>query len=443
MAQPASTAPDAREAASTEVPLEASALRDTMTRGASVMVLLTLAASVVNYASNLVFSRLLTTAEFGDLTAALAFAVIAAVPTAAAQTMIAERVARNLSLGHVEQMRWFIRHALGHVATVAVMVGVLYALALPLMISVLEIRAPGPAIALLPLIVLTFISPVALGVLQGMDRFIAFGLMTLAIAISRIAFGVPWAAAGGGSGGAVGGQAIGMLVVLLGVAWILREHILPRGTGAAMSGIRRRPSSAALSASAAFIAFAVISNLDILLVKFFLNSHDSGLYAALVTLEKVVIFLPGAVAVVMVPNAARARHSPEATKRVLRIAALLTIITTLVAAIPAALAPELVLRVMFGSRYLDAQDGVLPIVCAGAGLALLFLLVTYTVAIDDRRWTWIVVAGIALQVSAIAAFHDSPAQVATAQALVVLAVLAMNELTFHSLLRTSRARRRR
>jgi O-antigen/teichoic acid export membrane protein len=292
----------------------------------------------------------------------------------------------------------------------------------------------------LPLIVLTFISPVALGVLQGMDRFIAFGVMTLAIAVSRIAFGVPWAAADGGSGGAIGGQAIGMLVVLMGAGWLLREYILPRGSGAAMSGIRRRPSSAALSASAAFIAFAVISNLDILLVKFFLNSHDSGLYAALVTLEKVVIFLPGAVAVVMVPNAARARHSQEATKRVLRIAALLTIVTTLLAAIPAAVAPELMLKVMFGSRYLDAQDGVLPIVCAGAGLALLFLLVTYTVAIDDRRWTWLVAVGIALQVSGIAAFHSSPAQVATVQAIVVLLVLAMNELTFHSLLRTRRRR---
>jgi O-antigen/teichoic acid export membrane protein len=403
------------------------------------MVLLTLAASAVNYASNLVFSRLLTTAEFGDLTATLAFAVIAAVPTAAAQTMIAERVARSLALGQIDQMRWFIRHALGHVVTVALMVGLLYALALPLMINLLEIRAFGPALALLPLIVLTFISPVALGVLQGMDRFIAFGLMTLAIAVSRIAFGVPWAAADGGSGGAVGGQAIGMFVVLAGAAWILREHIMPRGSGAAMSGVRRRPSSAAISASAAFIAFAVISNLDILLAKFFLGSQQSGLYAALVTLEKVVIFLPGAVAVVMVPNAARARHSPEATKRVLRIAALLTVITTLVAAIPAAIAPELVLRVMFGSRYLDAEGGVLPIVCAGAGLALLFLLVTYTVAIDDRRWIRIVVAGIALQIAAIAAFHDSPAEVATAQALVVLAVLVINELTFHSLLRTGRA----
>ena len=123
-----------------------------------------------------------------------------------------------------------------------------------------------------------------------------------------------------------------------------------------------------------------------------------GLYAALATVAKVVIFLPGAVAVVMVPNAARARHSPEASRRVLRLAALLVLATTLVAAIPAALAPELVVRVMFGSDYVNASDGVLPIVGAGAGLALLYLLVTYAVAIDDRRWTLLLLAGVVAQI---------------------------------------------
>lgn len=413
-----------------------------MGRGATVMVMLTLVASGVNYLSNLVFSRLLSPAEFGDFTAVLAFAVIAAVPTAAAQTIIAERVARSVAEGRVEQVRWLIRHALGHVVAVAAMVGLLYALALPLVIELLEIRAPGPAIALLPLLILTFISPVALGALQGMDRFIAFGLMILAIAVSRIAFGAPWAASGGGSGGAIGGQAIGLLVVLIGAAWLLRDQLMPRGSGAATSGLRRKPTPAALSASAAFVAFAVISNLDILLAKFFLSSHEVGLYAALATVSKVVIFLPGAVAVVMVPNAARARHSPEESRRVLRIAALLVVVTTLVAAVPAALAPELVVRLMFGSEYVDAQAGVLPIVCAGAGLALLYLLVTYAVAIDDRRWSWIVVAGVALQVGGIAAFHASPAQVATVQAVVVLVVLLLNETAFHSLLRTRRSARR-
>jgi O-antigen/teichoic acid export membrane protein len=410
-----------------------------MTRGATVMVLLTLVASAVNYASNLIFSRLLNPAEFGDLTAILAFAVIAALPTGAAQTVIAERIARNAAEGRTEQNRWLIRHALGHVVTVAAMVGVLYALSLPLVIELLEIRAPGPAIALLPLLVLTFISPVAVGVLQGMDRFIAFGVMTLAIAVSRIAFGVPWAAAGGGSGGAVGGQAIGLFVVLLVTGWILRDQLLPRGSGAATSGIKRRPTPAALSASAAFIAFAVISNLDILLAKLFLTPHDVGLYAALATIAKVVIFLPAAIAVVMVPNAARARHSPAASRRVLRIAALLVVATSLIAALPAAVAPGFMIRVMFGGEYLAAQNGVLPMVFAGAGLALLYLLVTYAVAIDDRRWTWIVVAGVALQVAGVAAFHASPAQVATIQAAVVLVVLLLNEAAFHSLLRPQRS----
>jgi len=411
-----------------------------MTRGATVMVVLTFAASVVNYASNLIFSRLLNPAEFGDLTAVLAFAVLAGVPTAAAQTMIAERVARHAAQNQLDEMRWFVRHAVGRVVTAAAMVGVLYALALPLVIDLLEMRAPGPAIALLPLIVLTFILPVALGVLQGLDRFIAFGLMALAIALSRIVFGVPWAATGGGSGGAVGGQALGLLVVLIAAAWILRDQIAPRGSGAATSGLKQRPGSAALSASAAFIAFAVISNLDILLAKLFLDSHETGLYAALVTIEKIVIFLPGAVAIVMVPNAARARHSPEASRRVLRLAALLVLAATLLAAIPSALAPESLVRVMFGSEYLGAEDGVVPIVVAGAGLALLYLLVTYAVAIGDRRWTWIVVAGVALQVAGIAAFHADPAQVATVQAAVVVLVLLLNEAAFHSLLRTQRVR---
>ena len=36
-------------------------------------------------------------------------------------------------------------------------------------------------------------------------------------------FGIPWALAGGGPGGAIGGQAIGMLICVGGRAWVLRD----------------------------------------------------------------------------------------------------------------------------------------------------------------------------------------------------------------------------
>jgi O-antigen/teichoic acid export membrane protein len=410
-----------------------------MGKGASLMVMLTLVGSAVNYGSNLVFSRLLKPASYGDLTALLALLVVITIPTGAAQTVIAERVASYRANGRFERVGYLIRYAFAHVAVIAIAVGVLYTLSIPLVVDLLDLQATGPAIALAPLVMLTFLLPVAMGTLQGMDRYLAYGSMLLAIAVSRVAFGVPWALSpAGGSGGALAGQALGVGVVLVCAAWLLRSDLIRRGTGAASSGLRRKPDVRAVSASLAFIAFALISNLDILMAKLFLPSKEVGLYAALSTIGKVVMFLPGAVAVVMVPNAARARHSSRDAARVLRIAAMLVVITTVVAAVPAALQPELVIRTMFGAAYLGAKNGVLPIVCAGAGMALLYLLVIYTVAIEDRRWSMLIGGGILLQIAGISLFHDSPAQIAVVQAVVAGAVLLGNELAFHRLLMAPR-----
>jgi hypothetical protein len=111
-------------------------------------------------------------------------------------------------------------------------------------------------------------------------------------------------------------------------------------------------------------------------------------------------------------------------------------------AVPAALAPHLLLRLMFGAKYVSAAAGVLPIVCAGTCLALLYLLVVYTVAIEDRRLVWLLGGGVLLQVGAIAARHSSPAQIATVQACVIALLLIVNECVFHPILRGAAARRR-
>jgi O-antigen/teichoic acid export membrane protein len=402
------------------------------------MIVLTLLASIANYGSNIIFSRLLSPASYGDLTALIAFSVIAAVPTAAAQTVVAERIAVMLADGAYDQARYLIRHAVAHVSVIALILGAVYTACIPLIKPALGLQAIGPVVALAPLLVLSFFIPIAYGVLQGMERFVSLGAIMLAIALSRIVIGVPWTLAGGGAGGPLFGQAFGSLIALGASAYLLRKYLLRRGTGAARAGLRRRPDRRTLAASGVFIGFAVISNLDVLLAKLLLSAHAAGEYAALATVEKIVIFLPGAVAIAMVPSAATARHRDGSAGRVLRIASLLVATTTLLVALPAALAPHRILQFMFGSRYLSVAPGVLPIVCAGTGLALLYLLVVYTVAIQDRRAVWLLAGGVALQGAAIGAFHASPVQIATAQASVVTLVLIANECIFHPLLRAER-----
>lgn len=407
-------------------------------RATSVMVVLTLLASVTNYGSSIVFSHLLSTAQYGDLTALLAFTVVAAVPTGAAQTIMAERVAVLLAQGDRDRVRYLIRHAAAHVFTIAMVVGLLYGACIPLVTSAMGLQTVGPALALWPLLVLSLFLPVAYGILQGMERFVLLGALMLVVACSRLAFGIPWTLAGGGAGGPLFGQALGTVVALLAMVWLLRSYLLKRGTGAATSGLRRIPDRRTLAAGGAFTAFALISNLDVLLAKLLMSPNAAGIYAALVTVEKIIIFLPGAVAIVMVPSAARARLTDRSAGRVLRIAGLLVAITSLIAAVPAALAPHLVLRLMFGQKYVGAAAGVLPIVCAGAFLALLYLLVVYTVAIQDRRWVWLLVGGVVLQVSSILLLHSTPIEVAIVQASVIALVLVANELLFHPILRQRR-----
>ena len=399
----------------------------------AVLAVLTTVANIINYASSLVFSRVLEPVGFGELTSLLALSLILAVPLAAAQTVIAERIAVPYATGDYDRVRYLIRYALGHVAVLGLAVGAIYTICIPLVIPGLDIREPGPAIALAPLVVLNFISPVVQGALQGMERFAAFGAALFATALSRLAFGVPWALAGGGAGGAIGGQAIGLLVITALFAWRYREWLIGRGTGAATRGMKRRIDAFSLSASGAFIAFAVLTNLDLILARVFLDNHDAGIYAAIATVAKIALFLPSAIAVILVPRVAQSRSTTGSGQAVLRRTAGIGFALALACLIPAVLVPGLVVDVMFGPGYEEARAGVLPAMISGSALAAIYLISVYAVAVRDRRWTMLLGGVIALQVVAISGFHGSPTELAWAQAATAVVALAANEAFLHSL----------
>jgi O-antigen/teichoic acid export membrane protein len=409
------------------------------------MIVLMAAASGVNYASNVVFSRVLTPASFGDLTVLLALTVIVAVPSGAAQTVVAARLAAHLAAGQPLKAAYLIRHAAAHVGVYVAILGLVYLASTPFLGDLLSLQSQTTLIALTPMLVLSCFTPLAFGILQGLGRFVALGLVLLWIAVARILIGVPWALSdfGGGPGGALLGMALGNLIALIVTGWVVREYLLRRGTGAATTGLRRRPGTEAISAGGAFIMFAVLSNFDVVLAKLSLSPGESGRYAALATIEKIIFFLPAAFMLLVVPRAARARVETGTATGVVRMTALAVASTTLLVVVPAAVAPEFVLRTMFGARYVDAADGVLPIALAGTGLALINLLVVYTVAMRDRRWPALLVAGAGVQAVAILTAGDTASDVAVAQAITVWLILLANELLFHPLLRAGRSARTR
>lgn len=407
-------------------------------RGAMGLALLTMVTSLVSYAGTLLLSRLLDPTGFGDLMALLALAIIIAIPAAAAQTVVASRVTFWRTAGTAEDLSRFVRHALAHMAVVATFATLLYAACIPLVVKAFSLQAPGPAIALTPLVGLSFFFAVIAGVLQGSERYALLGVLNLVVTFARYGLGVAWAAAGGGAGGAIGGQAIGIALVTVAALVLMRPMIAGRGSGAASSGLRRMPDLRTMTASLGFLAIAVLSTVDLVLAKAFMTPVDAGLYAALTVVGKAILFLPIALAQVVVPPAVKSQESAGGRAGVLRRSAVPITLSCAVIGIPLIVAPSFWMGLLFGQDYAGAGPGVLPMVIASVALSLLFLVLTFSVALADKVWALILVPGMVLQVVGIALFHASPAQVAWVQAAVMVALLLVNEFFFHPLVRRPR-----
>lgn len=404
--------------------------------GASTAVLTAanLLASLLNYGSNLAFGRLLEPHGYSELTALLAFTVIIGFSAAAAQTMLAERVAHYRSIGDLHTIRYLVRHSLAHIAVVGGIVSLLILVATPLLMSVLSISKPGPIIALSGLVFVSFFLPTVLGLMQGMELAAGYAALTLAAAVGRLVVGTLWAAAGGGAGGALAGQALGIVVACLGAAFALRHYGLRGGHGAVTRGIRRKPDLRALQAGGAFTLFAIMGNADVIAAKIVLDSTQAGYYAALATIAKIIAYLPAAALVLLVPRAATAVGAAERQSALRRGAAVSVGLMALIA-VPLALFPGMAVHVMFGDAYETATGGVHLAVLAGFGLGLISLLVTFSVTIRHGQWQWTLVAGLVSFALALTVWHDSAVDLARCQAFAVFITLLVNEVKFHSLVR--------
>ena len=162
-----------------------------MTRSVLLLSAITMVGSAVNYGSNLAFARVMTPASYGDLTSLLALSMVVAVPFTAAQTRVATRVAAHIGQGD-GTVQYTVRHALAQLGVIA-LVATLSTAAIPLVKRCFTSRRSAPPWPWPRSIFASFLFPALQGALQGIERWVAFGLVGLDVDSRRVAFGLPWA----------------------------------------------------------------------------------------------------------------------------------------------------------------------------------------------------------------------------------------------------------
>jgi len=391
-----------------------------------------MATNVISLALTIVFARLLGTSGYGAMAALMSAFLVLGIPGQALQVEFAKRVSTSPDHGRVagELARW-VRFLVAAAATTAV-VGLLLRDPIAGLIGVEEV--PYGAAGVLPTACIWLLLSVQRGVLQGIGSYRLVGFSLMGEALSRLAVGTALIGAGLGATGAFLGSGVSMAVIAV---------ILGRNLGAALpdpstlSSRARSMRDTLRGAVVPLVALALLAwlqNVDVIVVKHQAATDASASsYAAASVAAKTIFWVSVGLGLFLLPEAARRSHAGQDGRSVLvRTLGIVALVAVPMVAVYA-LAGQLLLETVFGSR-LDLASHALP--WLGAAMSILacgYLFVQYLLAVQSRIFlAALAVAAVAQPFVLIAAGTDLKAVALGLLAIQSAWVAVMAALSFRS-----------
>jgi O-antigen/teichoic acid export membrane protein len=245
------------------------------------------------------------------------------------------------------------------------------------------------------------------GILQGLQRFTSLSLNLSLELVIRTTVVFLLLKAGYAVSGAMAAVFVGLVLVFFLGLWSLRDHFR-RGQRRVYLRVMANFS---LTASVGIIGVLILYNQDVILAKHYLSDHDAGIYGGLNKIGTILYFLTLSVSQVLFPRVVEAIAREQHPGRILLSS--MGILTSLgaCALLVFAVAPGLVVGVLFGPSFRDAVPLVFPVGLIGLALALDNLLVQFFMAVHDRVFIPILALGVVAEAGLIVLFHAHVGQV--------------------------------
>ena len=382
--------------------------RATLAKGLILVGVATLVGNGAAYLLSMVAARILNQADFGALGALLGLLVILATLGISTQALAARRVATaNSDRAQVEEQLIRLSIFLGAMVIAAGIV-----VAWPIgMIFTIPTAAVATGIGSLGFVI---IGSAAMGIAQGREEHTRLSLAFIANGGGRALGGIIGVLALASVTGVGIGVFIGCAVgALIAYRLVRRPEWKPFGTkvGAGI-GVELGHVVHAL------MVLFTLTNVDILLARFFLTEDQSGQYAVGVLLAKIAFFLPNAIVIVLFP-----KMSAEASRRTVYIATGLTAVVGAVITTGAFMLGDLVVRILGGEQYLSMGSLIWLFALEGSAFALVQVLLYARLAAQDRKAVIAVWIALATLVIVVATWrNDSVTEIVTTVVAVSLAL---------------------
>jgi O-antigen/teichoic acid export membrane protein len=346
--------------------------------------------NVATYGFTMTAARIIGPVPYGAFFALMNLVMIVSVVMLGLQATAARRISADP--GHVAQIE---RGILRVTSRASLLLGAVLLLGAPLINRLLDLDSLPTAMLVAVAAVPMTMTGAQMGILQGERRWRELAHMYVLAGVPRLVIGLTLILLRPTEFMAFLGVALGYYVPFLYGRFVLR-HVRQSGDTHARHGFLPVIKEAIVNSQALFAYFA-LTNIDMLIGRSVLDSHDSGLYAAGLIVSRAVMFLPQFVVVVAFPSMSASLNPVRALVTSIAVVSALGGACVLATAV----LPEVVLVFAGGHEY-DEVSGLLWIFAVlGTCMAVLQLLVYSVLArqgIASMVLVWVallVVVGVA------------------------------------------------
>ena len=240
------------------------------------------------------------------------------------------------------------------------------------------------------------------GVLRGLQKFNWLAANNILTAFAKLIFGVLLVTLGFGVAGALNSLniafAFAILIPLIPIWFVFRYKQEP------INHIDIFKYSLPIFLAA--ISLLLITNFDLILVKHYFSSLESGFYAAASMLAKIIWFISTALVIVMFPKIADLYEKKKDTSSLLKNSLFYTFLISFSVILVYFTAPTFISKLLYGPEY--EISGLIGLFALALGFfALNNVLVYYNLAIKKTRFVIFLILILFLEIASIVLFHNT------------------------------------
>ena len=379
--------------------------RSTVLRAGMLLTITNIVTGALNYAYQILMGRLLTPGEFVAMNAILALGVVCASPLYAIVMWVTGQVAAAMAYNDTQLVRRFYKRSTAVLVAVWIVgLAILFAV-MPYVEGYMRIT-DRPSLWLFG--VATGVGACVLvngAFLQGLQRFAWLGGLGVLAAVLRIVVSVwfvvqfDW-----GVRGALGGTLLSVLLLwLMGSAAIAVSIRAPAEVRS--RSVHPFVAKELVPMMLFAVAFAVMTQLDMVLVNHYFEPSTSSAFAPAAILGKAVLYLPNGIAAAMFPMIARNRSAAKPSGRILKQAMPAAIALCGCMVLVFFLFGEHVIGMMYGNRYEAAGSLLAPYSLALFPMAVVVLVAHFLIAQGKALFSWFFFACAVMEVATIHFWH--------------------------------------